>query len=208
MLKLQSPIKPKSYGLDRGIIQLTQLFGENALDYSQLGIVGHNGIDYRTKHCQDGRAYVLAAHDGIMQTEKNYYSETGGKMIKLVGDNQDIFGNGHKGKPMTMYCHLSEIKKPIGAFVKKGQMIGIAGNTGSFTTGAHLHFGLYIMWEKLGFALESDNGYGGAFDPLPFLTDEQVCQYGDTMYGRKFFYNGKQISREQVDNLIPKQYRT
>ena len=53
-LLLQHPVKN---------VQINQKFGENALPlYKQIGLKGHNGIDY---HAPDGTP-VLASHDGTI----------------------------------------------------------------------------------------------------------------------------------------------
>ena len=43
----------------------------------------------------------------------------------------------------TLYAHLSLTTVNIGDSVESGQVIGYSGNTG-FTTGPHLHFGVYV----------------------------------------------------------------
>ena len=202
---LQSPIKPKSYGIDKGIIYLTQLFGQNNLDYSLLSLKGHNGIDFRTKHCDNGNAWVLASHDGVVISDKNKQSDTAGRYVKIESDEMVI--DGKKCKIQTVYFHLKSCKHNEGTWVKKGQLIGVSDNTGGFSTGAHLHFGLYILWKKGSSYVLPDNGYGGAVNPMDYLIDDQVYQNGDSFFGRHFYYNGKEIKRSEIDNLIPEQYK-
>jgi murein DD-endopeptidase MepM/ murein hydrolase activator NlpD len=203
---MQSPIKPKDYGTGAGIITLTQLFGDNQMDYSLLGLKGHNGEDYRTKHFDGGNAPVMAAHDGIVISEKDKQSDTAGRFVKIESAEVEI--DGRLCKVQTVYFHLKSCRHAKGTPVKRGQLIGTSDNTGGFTTGAHLHFGMYILWKRSdGQYTVDDNGFGGAVDPRPFMIDEQVYQYGDGMFGRQFFYNGKRIKRSEVDALIPKQYR-
>lgn len=204
---LQSPLKPKSYGVDKGIIQLTQLFGEMDMDYKLLSLKGHNGIDLRTKHFENGLAPVVAAHDGTVISEKSIQSDTGGRFVRIRSNELELAKK--KCVIETIYFHLSSCRHAIYTEVRKGQLIGTAGNTGGFSTGPHLHFGLYIYWKQKdgSYKADLDNGYGGAVDPMPYFTDNNVMQCGDSMFGRKFFYNGKKIQREQVNALIPKQYR-
>ena len=57
------------------------------------------------------------------------------------------------------YAHLDEQLVSQGQRVKKGDTLGLVGNTGNAKhTPPHLHFGIYT--------------YNGAIDPLPFINKE------------------------------------
>ena len=82
-MKLQSPLKPNPFGK---VILITQAFGENKLDYSKLGMVGHNGIDLSVSHCKDGHCQVYAAHDGFVVSDKTIQSDTKGRYVQLLSE--------------------------------------------------------------------------------------------------------------------------
>lgn len=44
----------------------------------------------------------------------------------------------------TFYCHLSQVQVSQGQVIEQGQQIALSGNTGTQTTGPHLHYGIYI----------------------------------------------------------------
>lgn len=92
----------------------------------------HTGIDIRCKG------------DAVLATEK------GGKVIAVNGK-----GNTSGGKSVTVeyvrpdgskvqctYMHLGDISVKVGDTVQAGQRLGTSGNTGTRTTGEHLHFGV------------------------------------------------------------------
>lgn len=62
------------------------------------------------------------------------YSSGGGNYVWID------HGSGVK----TYYCHLSRIDVKSGQQVDQGDQIALSGNTGIYTTGPHLHMGLYI----------------------------------------------------------------
>jgi murein DD-endopeptidase MepM/ murein hydrolase activator NlpD len=170
---------------------------------------GHTGWDFRTKHFQDGRAPVYAAHAGTIISDKNAWDPEGGKYIRIRTD--EVIIGGQVGKALTFYCHLAEIRFGKGTKVKAGQLIGYAGRTGSMCSGYHLHFDFIRMLKCADGSFEYTDmykGYGDRTDPLPFMIDGNVFQYGDSLYSRSFFYNGKKIQREEINALIPKQYRS
>lgn len=205
MIDLQNPIAPKSYGVDKGIIYYTQLFGENDMDYSLLGLKGHNGIDYRSIHFDKGEAPVLAAHDGVVISDKDIQSDSGGRFIKLLSEETEI--GSRKCKIMSIYFHLSKCKRELNEVVKKGMLIGIAGNTGGFTSGPHLHFGVYPLWKQPDGSYKKDesNGYDGAIDPMPYFNDDQVMVQG-WGFRPKYYVNGKVLPRDEAVKFISKSY--
>lgn len=92
----------------------------------------HKGIDIQTK--QDD---VLATENygKVIAVNQNVHT-AGGKSVTLEYQRE----NGDKCQ--VNYLHLSSIDVKIGDEVKAGQKIGISGNTGTRTTGEHLHFGV------------------------------------------------------------------
>ena len=72
----------------------------------------------------------------------------------------------HGDGVVTYYAHLSNITVTPGQKVKKGQVIGQAGNTG-YSFGAHLHFGLMIN--------------GSWVDPLKYLDGGSTIQCTDSL---------------------------
>lgn len=57
----------------------------------------------------------------------------------------NTIGIQHANNVITFYKHNSALLKKNGAFVKAGEAIAIIGNTGTKTSGPHLHFEL---WHK------------------------------------------------------------
>lgn len=90
---------------------------------------GHKGFDIGGFGVT-GRA-IVAAEDGIVVLAKSYY----GYGNAVVVDH----GSGIK----TLYGHLASFRVSPGTTVKRGDVIGIMGNTGQ-STGIHLHFEVII----------------------------------------------------------------
>lgn len=88
----------------------------------------HSGVDL---YAPMGTT-VIAEFSGTVY--KTGYSVTSGNYIYL--------DHGHGVR--TFYCHLSAIKCQTGQHVLQGTSIALSGNTGTRTTGPHLHFGIYI----------------------------------------------------------------
>jgi len=86
----------------------------------------HTGVDFRA----NTGTTVMAALDGLVSvvSENRLY----GKHIIISHDN------GYK----TLYAHLNSFSVKQGDRVARGRKIGESGNTG-YSTGPHLHFGMY-----------------------------------------------------------------
>jgi murein DD-endopeptidase MepM/ murein hydrolase activator NlpD len=127
---------------------ISQKWGENPEFYNTIGLKAHNGWDFAIV---EGTP-VYAAHDGVIQ-----FAGIDSTMSLTVGiDSSD-------GSLRTLYCHLSDLKIKYGQNVKRGDLIALSGNTGRFTTGPHLHFGVRPLPAQM------DNGYNGAADPSLFF---------------------------------------
>jgi murein DD-endopeptidase MepM/ murein hydrolase activator NlpD len=110
----------------------TQGFGENANDfYRQLGLKGHNGIDYVAPK----GTRICAAHDGKVTKVYNKISSS-----RTIGYGIWLT---HPEGWTTVYYHLDDAPVIIGQEFKAGEDMAPADNTGEYTTGDHLHFGLY-----------------------------------------------------------------
>jgi murein DD-endopeptidase MepM/ murein hydrolase activator NlpD len=114
---------------------------------------GHDGIDY-------GLYYenIIAAADGRV-----VYADWNRPGCATCGYGQEVridHGNGIT----TRYAHMSQILVANGQSVRRGQVIGISGNTGA-STGEHLHWGVY---RTDGFIAIDPYGWSGAeADPWP-----------------------------------------
>lgn len=145
-----------------------QRFGENGTSfYAQLGMKGHNGIDF---YALDGFP-IYAAHDG----EVVFCGEDGsaglGVVIRTLEKKQ--YGDG-EAFFKSIYWHIKRgtFKVKAGQLVKAGDIIAEADNTG-MSTGAHLHFGIKPVMQGEAdwswFNLEQNNGFLGAIDPAPYF---------------------------------------
>jgi murein DD-endopeptidase MepM/ murein hydrolase activator NlpD len=92
---------------------------------------GHDGFDYSLFNQP-----VVAAADGVVT-----YADWQRPGCWACGYGQQVLidhGNGF----ITRYGHLSRIGVGAGQRVRRGQVLGISGTTGS-SSGEHLHFGVY-----------------------------------------------------------------
>lgn len=68
-----------------------------------------------------------------------------GGVVEEVGKS-NAYGNyvlvSHDENYQTYYAHCNEILVEAGTVIRQGEIIALSGNTGSYTTGPHLHFGI------------------------------------------------------------------
>ncbi len=123
-----------SWPLDN--VFVTQYFGNTPFSTANpqvyKGSSGeHNGIDFRASIGTP----VKAAASGVVShtfTTKSQIKCGYGNWISVE----------HPNGITTLYAHMSLNTVKIGDPIARGQIIGYSGNTG-FTTGPHLHFGVY-----------------------------------------------------------------
>ena len=131
----------------RGEYPITQRYGD------KITSSFHTGIDYG---CPSGTE-ILASADG-----------------QVVFSGWDKYGYGfciiikHTVNVATLYAHLSKCSVVEGTHVKRGQVIGFSGTTGT-VTGPHLHFEARTNWAD----------YKSHFNPmnLPLMSvDDSIPQ--------------------------------
>ena len=137
--------------------------------YQSLNMLGHNGWDFTAK-------------DG----DKIYWDcDIRGEVIAITQDLTAGYGIEVKTEGEKLHKHrfwhlrTDGILVRIGQILESGQLIGLADNTGKYTTGSHLHRDLkecaYINGVLT--SLNKDNGYGGCIDPTPFYSPIFILDY-------------------------------
>lgn len=116
-------------------VRITQRFGETTFAQANAVRYGrpfHDGIDLGLP----SGTQLLASADGVVigtgNTDLVSSCQSWGKWVLIK----------HPFGLTTIYAHLSLTKVRLGQQVKAGELIGYSGNTG-FSTGPHLHFGVY-----------------------------------------------------------------
>lgn len=136
-------------------IRVTQPFGVNFVNfYTSMGLKGHNGVDFAALNGTD----CHAAHDGKV----TYAGKDGDGGISVTLTNERLHYK-------TIYYHLKKVACKEGDIVKAGDIIGYCDNTGKYTTGDHLHFGLKMLDDNNFNTINYNNGYAGAIDPSPYF---------------------------------------
>lgn len=136
---------------------LTASFGERLNPYHNRR-QQHNGVDYTIP--QGTRVFATA--DGIIKRYTLSSSDTG---KSVVVDHQ----NGYE----TIYNHLSKIDFPKNYRVKRGDIIGMSGNTGlSFSP--HLHYEIRYN----GKSVDPIDYFFMELDPMEYQQILRIAQYG------------------------------
>ena len=137
----------------------------------------HKGIDIRAKHDD-----VLATENDGKVIAVNHNANTGGGKSVTV---EYVRTDG--SKVQTTYMHLDNIAVKVGDEVKAGQKLGVSGNTGTRTTGEHLHFGVKTI---------SADGKTRDVDPASYLAE--IAQKGNLK--QQALYNGNDLLAKYKGN--------
>ena len=154
---------------------ITQKFGENLNPiYKQLNLLGHNGVDFGT--ITGTRAYWYGSDKGTL-IEIGIDSMGGNYCSVLTEEDGHFFRH--------RFFHLKEVVARVGQVLGTGDLLCITDNTGTATTGPHLHCldikevvkDLNGNWQSI----NKDNGYGGSIDPTPKLKNIYVLEVLENM---------------------------
>jgi len=107
-------------------------------------VVHHSGIDYRARTGTP----VMSTADGVV----SFARSNGGFGLMIEVNHENGFS--------TRYAHLSKLLVTRGQKVKRGEIIGLVGNTGH-STGSHLHY--EVLFRK------------AQRDPLQYVIPQGVC---------------------------------
>ncbi len=116
-------------------VKITQYFGNTDFSTANPQIYngkGHTGLDFRASIGTPVKSALSGTIIGSSNTDlvKGCYSYGQWLMVE------------HTNGLSTLYGHLSLRSVAVGDKVSTGQIIGYSGNTG-YSTGPHLHFGVY-----------------------------------------------------------------
>lgn len=103
-------------------------------------VIYHMGVDFEGKEGDS----IAAMNDGVVREAQ--HTQLYGNIV-IIDHGEGIY---------TMYLHLKTILTSVGARVRKGQVIGVMGETG-YATGPHLHLSVKVN--------------GVSIDPLRFIKE-------------------------------------
>lgn len=144
-------------------IPISQEYGTNPGGYNPVG--GHTGRDYAAF---EGEKLVAIA-DGRVWFADHSYNLPGGPQgwaqrlfldltfggVLVVIEYDDVY---------AIYAHLSRTDLNAGDWVRAGDLIGLSGNTGGASSGAHLHFEILPRYPYYG------SPTYGRVHPAPYIT--------------------------------------
>lgn len=130
-----------AFPLDK--LHLTSPFGVRRDPLKSGKTKMHSGLDLRARFVP-----VCSMLPGTVISVG--YSKTGGNYVSIS-----------HGVCICSYLHMSKISVKEGSHVSAGDIVGISGNSGSRTTGPHLHISCRY--------LDKDGSKGKYFDPMLLL---------------------------------------
>ena len=140
----------------------------------------HKGVDIRC----NGDA-VLATENGGKVIAVNHNKNTpGGKSVTVE------YARADGSKVQCTYMHLSEISVKVGEMVQAGGRLGTSGNTGTRTTGEHLHFGVANIYA---------DGTRRDIDPAAYLAE--IAQKGQLK--QQMLHNGNDLLAKYKESEAP-----
>ncbi len=138
----------------------------------------HKGIDIRT----NGDDLLATENNGKVVAVNHNANTGGGKSVTVEYERED------GSKVQNVYMHMSSIDVKAGDTVNAGQKLGVSGNTGTRTTGEHLHFGVRLV---------SADGKSRDIDPAAYLAE--IGQKGNIQL--QALHNGNDLLAKYKSSL-------
>lgn len=154
-LKFRLPLDVEEKGEDEGKVITNRPYGKMMHPIHKV-VKLHAGIDFRTKNPKNPK--------GVKEVKEVKASERG---LVIRAARSPAFGNliiidhtplaGENGRHIySLYAHLSRMDVERGDFVTKDHPIAQSGNTGTATTGPHLHFAIFDSEKQLKWKAEGN----------------------------------------------------
>ena len=174
----QVPTGEYAFPLKRDEFMLvTSPFGQRNDPMNPSQKQNHKGIDIKCNN----EAVFATENNGKVVSVNNDANTAGGKSVTVEYARED------GSKAQATYMHLSSIDVKVGDTVNANEKIGVSGNTGTRTTGPHLHFGVKQI---------SADGTSRDVDPAAYLAE--IAQKGNI--NQQVMYNGSDLlAKYKVD---------
>jgi len=130
----------------------------------------HKGIDIRC----DNEALFATESNGKVVAVNDNANTAGGKSVTVE------YAREEGSKTQVSYLHLNSVSVNVGDTVNAGQQIAVSGNTGTRTTGPHLHLGVVQV---------TADGGKRDIDPAAYLAE--IAQKGNISL--MAMYNGQDL---------------
>lgn len=128
--KITGIVRPKAFFTDSFVFPAKNPIVTDTYGYSRNTVgyqIAHKGTDFRAKIGDP----VMSINRGVVRDVRVY--PTFGRTV-IVDHGRGIY---------SMYLHLSKSRVNVGELVRRGQVIGSAGDTG-YATGPHLHLSIRV----------------------------------------------------------------
>jgi len=171
LLKIYKPIRP---------FAVTQNWNNPNPSYADAGFnfTKHNGVDFHNGTNQK-KFLVWCPVEDFTVVLVRYMPNGGGHEIWMMS-NEKLNVGGIECHAYIVMCHGDRILVPAGYKPKLGELIMIGDNTG-FSTGPHVHFGLYrVGWDGRYIEWLDQNDASGSYDPMLYMQREFAVDKADT----------------------------
>lgn len=157
----------------------------------------HLGIDLGWNSSHGGaNVPVYASTDGIVVMAQ--FWGTAGNTVRIRYDDPN-----QKYSVFTQYKHLSKFNVKVGDKVVVGQQIGNMGNTGSASTGTHLHFDYVKTPYQYNYTQSSDERAKYSLNPVNYLVLGENQTHGESAKGVvSLLGTSKKVDRDTSKNQI------
>jgi len=136
------PARDRSTDRNRGGMNNNDFNFEGILLFAPLKGKISQGFDINTHQAVD--ITPIIADESVKATLEGTVIFTG-----WTPDFGHVIQIQHAGNLQSIYKHNAYLHKKIGDYVRTGEVIAVAGNTGELSTGTHLHFELWYNGRAL-----------------------------------------------------------